>query len=555
MEQNDVPFRLKNIRTQGFSLAEVVVALFVVSLVLIVLGSLGQQAINFSKKSRQISGVMELRSKTATLLRDTDKWLPKMRAVIPDTSVPAPKALSSCIPSEDDPAIGYDCPVEVFSAAQLDAEPGLRELTDNNKFKVMDTPIVDAMGTPIAGRAAAPVYLNEDGLECKLTPSATSCPLRSVGYFFRENVGATTNPGNVKFVVKVEMNSDYRAKQVIPMKAQYMTMNLGTSWEEKSSNPTGPSACVLPSVFKGIQTDGTPRCEDPDKLCSASGKIQVGYDASGPICQDPLPVATTCGTGEKVILDPVTKTLICSSGSPCSTGGTFTGFYSGSGEPMCSTTTACTEVNHIQMGLDSTTGKPVCKPVATCDPAGEVVTYNGSSFQCVPRNNPGGSSTTIITPSAVCALFGGTYNEKLTPKCRLPEKACINSKVMTGVQANGDPICSAIGDLPKEFRSAKLSNNCGSGDNPKLCDKSKPTAVNNDFAESFETPVNSGERRKWGLRCKQGWILSACSNGTSGTKPGDSDLGFSDNGCQTNDWQQNSIPTWISILCWRIISN
>ncbi len=406
-------------KAQGFALAEIVVALFFVTLVTFLIGALAQQVMKFSKKSRQISAVIELRTKTAGMMRDPDGWLAKMRAMTVPAAAgdPAAIAFNSCLPAANDPsAKSFTCPDENLSIPYEDLAPDLQKITLDGKFKVMETPIRDSMGTYIAGTTNNRVFLSNDGVECKSSPKETTCPLQSIGYFLRENAGVNLDPGNVKFVVKVEMNPAV-AHNVTPMRPQYMTMDIGTSYSRVATN-----SCEDGLVFTGIQTDGSARCEDAHNPCTG-GKVQVGYVAGGPVCEDPVAVAATCDTakGEKVILDPVAKKLICAKGSPCQTVGTFTGFYSGSGEPMCSTSCGS---GTVQMGMTGNTA--ACKTVAPCDPLTQSLTYDGDSFSCVDGRsiastdgNDGGNGN-----DGTAGLNGSVV---LPPECKAGMAISVNS--------------------------------------------------------------------------------------------------------------------------------
>lgn len=410
----------------GFALAEIMVALFVTTMAIVLVGGLTQQVINMNKSSKQIAAVIEMRTKIAALSKDSDAFVNKMRTTFPDPSAPA---LESCIPSVIHPASTFDCPA-VMSAAELLSNNFSPEDTENGRYKVSKIDIYDPRGEKIAPR-----HLTDNGSDCTLADPNTNCPFMSEGFLFREN--SAGNPGAVKFVSRVSMNPGYKKNNTTPIKPVLMSVDLGTAWS-KSSNSPG-QACSNNQVFQGIETNGSARCVDPTKPCPA-GLIQVGYDASGPLCEDPA--LLSCLTTEKPILDPVGKKLVCSSSSPCTdTGKTFTGLYAGTGEPICENPTTKCSSGSVQMGQKSD-GTPDCYAVTTCS-GGKTLSFDGTAFTCV---NAGRDLSNIGCPSGK-VLIG--FDSKGDPDCvpgpSAPSKdECLSNQYMIGQNPDGTPKCKLL---------------------------------------------------------------------------------------------------------------
>ena len=302
-------------REGGFALAEIAVALLFITMAIMLVSTLGTQVMNLSKSSKQTAAVLEMRTKTNSISRNSAPWLSEMRG-----SPVTGSLYAACIPDSSavTAPLVYNCPTTDDSLLQSDAE--LARLA-GTQMHIASSPVVDAMGEQIAGSADAPLYLDSEGRPCTNSNAATSCPMKSTGYLLRTNPATDSDPGYVKFVVKVERNmaSISATGNTTPMKAQYMSLDIGNDWKTSVSCPAG-------SIKIGYLTTGAANCIN-STLTQSCGSSQylVGVDSSGNlICKD----VPTCTAGSAV-LDPKTNTFQCSNTSPCGSGQIFSGYFAG----------------------------------------------------------------------------------------------------------------------------------------------------------------------------------------------------------------------------------
>lgn len=418
------------------------VVLFITTIAIALVGGLAQQVMSMNKSSKQIAAIIEMRGRIAALSKDPDTFLNKMRSVIPPGSS---VSLEACIPTVTNPgSTKYTCP-NVLSDDELIAERISNEDTENGRYKVSKVPLYDPRGELIAPR-----YLTDTGAECTHSNPETKCPFMSEGFMFRENASSDGDPnpfpGSVKFVSRISMNPKFPKSGGTPMKAMFMSVDLGTGWRKSSTK-----VCPEFQVFQGINEDGSTKCVDPTSPCP-SGEIQVGYLADGPICEDPSKLS--CLTTEKPILDPVGKKLLCSSNSPCTDPGkSFTGFYAGSGEPICENPKNQCTAGSVQMGEKD--GNPLCIAVVKCS-AGEAISFNGSKFECTKV----GREIANIGCDNGKILQG--FDDKGEPVCvdagsKVPAIHCPIGKYLSGIDADRKAICTC---LPGTTESEKDANVC-----------------------------------------------------------------------------------------------
>ncbi len=337
---------------------EIVVALFFVTLVTFLIGGLAQQVNQFTKKTKQLSAILELRTKIGNLSKDPDLFVSRMLTVpMPGTAV----LYQNCLPSPSNLPSPFNCPAVkpgfLNSSSPL-YDAGLKERA-TNVFKVVDTTLVDSRGKKIAGTLADPFYLTSDGLECSATPKESKCPLMSTGYFLRSNDATDQDPGDVKFVVKVETNANSGTS---PIKPQYLSIDL-----EAARAITAASACPGDAIQVGVRRDGSPMCLLP--INCGPGSLLVGVTSTGaPDCKN-IPA---CPDTKRIVLNDDSD-LECVGNSPCDVGEAHLGYFTGTSDPICSSPTSCAD-DEILLGS-------TCKKLDTCL-ATETLTFINNSFAC-----------------------------------------------------------------------------------------------------------------------------------------------------------------------------
>lgn len=375
---------------KGFSIVEVLIGLGMLSMGVVIIAALSQQVMNLAKSGKQTAAILELRNTSSQITRNPTQWLQKMKG--------SSGLFASCI---DSSLTSFSCPAPNNNLAVNDEELR-RHLGTMN---IIDAPVVNAMGDKIAGTLAEPHYMDAEGRPCD---NATTCALKSTGYFMRENPSTTGNPGSVKFVIKIEKNPDAVGEYAngTPMKAQYVSMLIGEDWKHMSS----AEECATGTIKIGYLSNGTPQCINPTASCP-SGQVQIGIDSSAqPLCQVP---PSTCAPGEVVVLNSSTGALACSGSSNCPTG-IFAGYFSATGQAMCLANPPCT--HGVQIGQESN-GAPKCVNIPSCTGTTPHLSFNGSNFSClasvqspiIPKTCEDGSYVKGISPDGgvICAPLRG----------------------------------------------------------------------------------------------------------------------------------------------------
>ncbi len=410
----------KNIRRKGFAMAEAVAALFIVCFAIALVAGLATQVTNLGKSTRQTAAVVELRNKNNAITRNTDDWMSKMRSSLATNGIYA-----ACLPHNGASSSVYKCPAPDNSILDRDAE--LKRIA-GTQLHVVSAPIVDMLGDTLAGAEDAPLYLDLDGRPCSDATASTRCPLKSTGYFFRTNPLTNANPGDVRFVVKVERNAlaVQSTANSTPVKTQYLSIDVGSQW----LNVGGfcPSGTLLLGYL-----NGSPYCVNPAKTCAA-GKISLGLDAAGaPICQTP----PTCDKSG-IALDSKTNTLVCSLNTPCENSQIFLGYFSGTGTPMCSSANLSCSSGSVQVGMKEVSGKleASCELLPSCKDS-EKIAYDGTKFQCQNAS----LASTCLAGEVVVGI-----NTDGSAKCEASELSsndltCPDGQVMYGLNKDGSVKC------------------------------------------------------------------------------------------------------------------
>lgn len=400
-------------KKRGFALAEVVVAIFIATIALALVAGLGQQVMDLSKRSTQTGTVLELRSMVNSITRNPTTWIEKMRG-----SVNLKGLYAGCIP---DPKLNigtFSCPA--IDAGILSRDLELAKIAGSN-FHVSSVPMINTSGDLIAGTLDEPVMLTSEGRVC----TTNNCAFKSTGFFLRSNANNASDPGSVKFVVKVERNRTSVDGNTAPMKAQYMSIDIGEEW--KSFDPLVGGVCPAGSVKVGYLSNGQPSCINPSKKCTGAGQYAIGTDNAGNTICKTLPASCPAGSG--YTLNATGTDLVCSSSesNPCGASNLFLGYYGGSGEPMCTGADIKCAEGQVQVGVSVAGGKIAaeCAAIpATCADANNRLTYDGEKFVC---------------KSAAVAV------------------TCGENQTMSGMRADGTPMCVETKRLPAS------NNNCGPG--------------------------------------------------------------------------------------------
>jgi len=385
----------KSSRKAGFAIAEVVIALILVTMAVSLVGGLGQQVLNLARRSKQTAAVIEIRSKVNAVTQNTSSWIAKLRSS-PDTG----QIISACLPDSSAISSIYDCPA--VRSDLLDADPELKKIA-GSQLHASSIPLVDMMGEKFAGTLDEPVFYDLEGRLCE-----RDCAFKVSGILLRTNPDTSSNPGNLRFVVKVQPHLYTQGS--LPMKTQYLTVDVGSQWQE----PVG--LCPSGSIKVGYFSNGKPSCINPTKKCAA-GTLHIGLDSSGEaLCK--APPSNCSSSGSSVVLNNSGTDLECSTqnnAAVCGSGEIFLGFYAGTGVPMCSGTNLSCPTGQVQIGIkqvgSSLTAQ--CKALPSCLDS-QKLSYDGSQFVCQ-------SSTVASACSSGHVVVG--INEDGSVKCDLLERA------------------------------------------------------------------------------------------------------------------------------------
>lgn len=381
---------------RGFSLLEIMAAMFFVTMLVAVVGGLGQQVMSLAKRSTQTGTILELRSMVNSITRNPDTWLEKMRS-----SVETQGLYAGCIPDPKVNISTFNCPsadTNLLNDSEIARIAG-------TQFHVASSPIVSASGEKIAGTVNDPLYLDSEGRICKSTENS-QCPLMSTGYFLRSNGSNNEDPGSVKFVIKVEKNSRNIATNSTPMKAQYMSVDIGTEWKSLAATLSG--TCPSGSIKVGYLSNGSAKCVNPAKPCANNNEFPIGTDANGnTLCQS-MPDCST--TGGHVVLNSSGNSLVCAAQSPCGENTLFLGYFAGTGEPMCSSSSIKCSAGQVQVGIKISGGQmqAECETPPACTDLNKRLSFNGTKFVC----------------EAAMVVMN-----------------CADDQVMTGINSDGSPSC------------------------------------------------------------------------------------------------------------------
>jgi len=351
---------LRNKNSQGFTIVEIAVSLVIVTMAIALVAGLGQQVMDLARRSKQTAAVIELRSKGNAITRNLESWLGKMRS-----SIHTGATFAACIPDPSAASSIFDCPA--VDAGLLNSDAELKRIA-GTQLHASSVALVDMMGDKLAGSTNAPVFYDLEGRVCD-----TNCAFKATSYMLRSNPLADSNPGNVRFVVKLEAQAS--AQRQAPVRTQYLTIDVGSEWQQATG------FCPSGSIKVGYLSSGKPNCINPSKKCAA-GTIHLGLDSNAdPICKTP---PTSCaGTGGNIVINAAGDDLVCAASSPCSSGKIFLGYYAGTGAPMCSGLDISCPSGQVQIGITQNGAnlEAQCKALPSCQDS-QKLSYDGSQFVC-----------------------------------------------------------------------------------------------------------------------------------------------------------------------------
>jgi len=438
--------RARHFSTSGFSIAEVLVALVITTVAIgIVTGLIGQVS-NLGRSSRQIAAVLELRSKTSAISRNLDSWLSRMRSSVSTSGIYA-----ACLPDPAAVNSNFECPSVDMSILSKDNE--LKVLA-GSQLKIVSLPIVDIMGDKIAGTEQDPVYFDVDGRACETNKN---CAFESVGYFLRTNDDTKSNPGNVRFVVKVKPIRSIASN--IPQRTLYLPIEVGSEWNKPSRNAFGDALCATGTVKVGYLANGSPKCSKPYSASDVScpdKSFLVGFGSDGKAQCKSIP---SCIDGS-LAMNSSSGELECSTTSPCDSGNVFLGYYSGSGKAICSNLqTSCSE-GEVQIGLSQSSDpkiEAVCRKLPSCSDS-QKLSYDGSQFFC--------ENASVASACKSGEVVVG-INTDGSAKCQIPERVpastqvCKDDETMIGENDDGSPKCRAAPPIPPGTTRGYCAQNWG----------------------------------------------------------------------------------------------
>jgi len=409
---------------RGFSILEALIALGVVAMVALVVSQLGSTISGYVKRAQQTGAILEIRNSMNALIKSPDPWLAKMRS-----SVYTQGIYAGCIPDPKLNVSTFKCP-----AIESDLLDDTELAKISTGYQISSAPIINSSGELIAGGRDEIVYLNSEGRLCDETLKA-KCAFRSLGYLLRSNDKTDQDPGSIKFVVKVDKNPTYINASGAPMKAQYMSVEIGEDWK-KIDNIVG-SACPSGTIKVGYLSNGKPSCINPTSPCPSNDQYLVGVDNDGkPICK----VLPQCN-GSPVALSSTGNDFICVSSSPCGPNNLFLGYFGGSGEAICQGPNIKCSAGTIQVGISvGGDGKISADCVATpssCPEANQRLSFDGTRFVCQSA-----AESIACGDNQLMTGIDVTGTPICTPKPESFSGKCSGNLVMQGVNSDGTLICS-----------------------------------------------------------------------------------------------------------------
>ncbi len=456
--------RLKN--SQGFTIVEIAVSLVIVTMAIALVAGLGQQVMDLARRSKQTAAVIELRSKGNAITRNLDSWLGKLRSS-PHTGA----IFAACIPDPSAATSIFDCPA--VDAGLLNNDPELKRIA-GTQLHASSVSIVDMMGDKLAGSVDAPIFYDLEGRICE-----TNCAFKATSYMLRSNPLLDSNPGNVRFVVKLEAQSN--GQRQTPVRTQYLTIDVGSEWQQATG------FCPTGSIKVGYLASGRPNCINPTKSCAA-GTIHLGLDTNAnPICK--TPPSTCASTGGNVVINAAGDDLVCAASTPCNSGKIFLGYYAGTGVPMCSGLDASCPNGQVQIGITQSGAniEAQCKTLPSCQDS-QKLSYDGSQFVC--------QNASVAYSCGEKEVVVG-INEDGSLKCMPEERSlastnldCPSGKYVSGLLPDGTVKCE---NLPLSINNGGSNSNGQNANNgSNASSASNASNPSSGATSSGSTPPSTG---------------------------------------------------------------
>lgn len=412
----------KSIR--GFAAMELVMLIAAMGIATFVISGLMSLVAKSNKRSSDTSLILEIRNQINSINKNPEEWLAKMRGKY--------SLYAGCIPDAQTPryiAGKFECP-PLQNFQSLDTP--LNDKLGVNYFASY-APVLGAQGEILAGTDVEPVYLNQSGKICEEDNAASTCPLKSTGFFARGTQILNQNPGNVRFIVKVERNLGALAKHSTIFKPEYFTIEVGTAWRD-----TNDAGAPAGSIKIGYLVDGTPNYINPAHTCP-NGNVYIGANSAGsPICKA---YPTDCGAKKSAALISVNAELVCSDNSSCKDNQVFLGHFAGTGEAICNVVDPIPcGANQLQVGLTAS-GAPNCVAINSCT-NNEKLSYDGTSFSC--QND-------ALAQSCPTGKIMVGLNSDGSLKCELKNTGltvadlnCPEGSYVSGLEADGSVVCRSL---------------------------------------------------------------------------------------------------------------
>jgi len=353
---------------RGFAMAELIIVFVVMGVAAMLASGLMSQVLKVGQRSAQTGAILELRNRVNIISKNPGPWLERMRA--------KHAVYSACIPDSNAATFSsnvFKCPDVANSDKLKDKDSALGKVA-GSQLHISSAPIVDYLGEAIAGTEEEPLYLDSSGRVCDDPASSSKCPFKSTGYLMRTNPSGDQNPGEVRFVVKVEKNIASLANANTGLfKPEYLSIELGQTWMDSKAGGAG-------TLKVGYRLDGNPLYVKAGLSCSGT-QVLTGIGMDGKAECKSVPIGCLSGKG---MMDPLSSELVCSQSEECGAGQIFLGHFAGTGEAICSSATMSCQADQVQVGVKQTGASLVadCKALPSCSDS-QKISYDGSQFQCV----------------------------------------------------------------------------------------------------------------------------------------------------------------------------
>ena len=278
---------------KGMTLAEVMVAIAIVSIVSLGVAQLTSQITTTKKYLDVNQTLLVYQYEQIIISKNISAWLNKYRSKSLEFKNCFPEIIidpATGLPENIDTRV-FDCPATAALPPEVAAQIG----DVATSFSFSSVPFYDIQGVLIAGTPAAPHYVNYDGSSC-----IVNCPIEVVNFVGRENSALNANPGQTISVISIKSNASYSG-QSIPFKTKTLSFYIGNNWEKGVSpfeeDQSISGVCPEGTVVYGIDAKGKVLCRGGAGDC-LPGTFVEGFDsATGDLkCKNFAPVTCTGNT-------------------------------------------------------------------------------------------------------------------------------------------------------------------------------------------------------------------------------------------------------------------